>query len=181
MKRFLLVVLNLTVAISLTVLVFNIKFRIERRSWIITTAEITFVDKPEGIVYGTFTDCNGKVHSNHSMYLDGKFQKFLNISAKDPNPYLGNTVRIMYDPSTIALEEMNHTTTNKDGETVIWYWGIEIESYDNWLRRFIVSGIFFIASCIPLVVVCIKTIRKKKVKSTDNQYDMNSPPQMPNE
>lgn len=169
MKRFLIIVLSLITAISLTVLVFKIKFRVERRSWIITTAEITFIGTPDGIVYGTFTDCNGKVHSEHSMYLDGKFQTFLNPTAKDPDLYLGDTVRIMYDPSTIALEKRSHSFTNKDGETIVRYWGIEIESYDNWLRRFIISGIVFIASCTSLVVVCIITIRKKKVKSSEKQ------------
>lgn len=152
MKRFLLIVLSLTAAISLTVLVFNIKFRIERRSWIITTAEITFIGTEDGLVFGTFTDCNGKVHSNHRMYNDGKFQKyFLNPAAKDPEPYLGNTVRIMYDPSTIALEKRSHSFTNKDGETIVRYRGIEIESYDNWLQRFIVSGFFSSPHVLPLL------------------------------
>lgn len=169
MKRFFIVVLSITATISLTIFVFNIKFRLERLSWTITTAEITFIDTPEGIVYGTFTDCNGKVHSNHSMYLDSNFLKFLNFSAKDPNPYLGNTVRIMYDPSTIALEEMNHTTTNNDGETVVWYWGIEIESYDNWLRRFIVSASVFGVSIVSLaVVILIWNIRKKAAGKHEN-------------
>lgn len=165
MKRFLIIVLSLIMAISLTVLAFAIKFRIERHDWIITTAEITYVGLPTGNVYGTFTDYNGKVHSKNSMYIDGRFQPFLNPMPIKPETYLGRTVRIMYDPSTIDSEEI-YTTTDENGDTITEYQFIEIESYDNWLRRFIISGIVFIASCTPIVVVCVKTIQKKKTKSS---------------
>ena len=148
MKRFGIVVLSLIVAISLIALVFAVKFRVERYRWIITTAEITFVGTPAGVVFGTFTDYNGKVHPDHSMYIDGKFQPYLNPTHTDPEPYIAHYA---------------------DGETIIMYWGIDIESYDNWLRRFIISGIVFIVSCTPLVVVCVKTIRKKKKKSSEKQ------------
>ena len=83
----------------------------------------------------------------------------------DSDHYLGNTVRIMYDPSTLVLEEKSHTTANNDGETVVRYQGIKIESYDNWLRYFIISGIAFLVSSITLVVVCVKSIRKKEISS----------------
>lgn len=76
MKRFLLIVLSLTSAISLTTLVSKILFRMERRSWIITTAEITFISSMDGTVEGTFTDFNGMVHSEQFLYIDRKFQKF---------------------------------------------------------------------------------------------------------
>lgn len=168
MKRLLIIVLSLITAISLTVLVFAIKFRIERHGWVITTAEITFVGLPDGLVFGTFTDYNGKVHSEYSMYIDGRFQPYFNPTPIEPEPYLGNTVRIMYDPSTIDLEG-TYTIINENGETITEYQFIEIESYDNWLRRFIISGIVFIASCTSLVVVCIITIQKKKVKSSEKQ------------
>ncbi len=163
LKRFLIVILSLTSAISLTVLVSKIIFRIERRSWIITTAEITFIGTEDGLVFGTFTDCNGQVHSEHRMYNDGKFQKISIFTpwAKNPEPYLGTTVRIMYNPSTLALEEISHSFTNKDGETVFRYRGIEIASYDNWLQDIIVSVSVFGVSIILLAVVLIRTIRKK--------------------
>ncbi|MDE6032212.1 MAG: hypothetical protein K2G32_11380 [Oscillospiraceae bacterium] len=168
MKRFLIIVLSLITAISLTVLVFAIKFRIERHEWVITTAEITFVGLPDAVVFGTFTDYNGKVHSEYGMYIDGRFQQFLNPMPIKPEAYLGSTVRIMYDPSTIDLEG-TYTTINENGETITEYQFIEIESYDNWLRRFIISGIVFIASCTPIVVVCVKTIQKKRAKSSEKQ------------
>lgn len=168
MKRFLIIVLSLITAISLTVLVFAVKFRIERHDWIITTAEITFIGLPSGDVFGTFTDYNGKVHSKNYMYIDGRFQPFLNPMPIKPETYLGRTVRIMYDPSTIYSEEI-YTTTDENGETIAEYQFIEIESYDNWLRHFVISGIVFIASCTPIVVVCVKTIRKKKEKCSEFQ------------
>ena len=153
MKRFFIVFLSLTVVVSMSLLFFNIKFRVDRCRWIITTAKITFIGLPDGIVFGTFTDC------------DGKFQTYFNHISTDSDHYLGNTVRIMYDPSTLVLEEKSHTTANNDGETVVRYQGIKIESYDNWLRYFIISGIAFLVSSITLVVVCVKSIRKKEISS----------------
>lgn len=168
MKRFLFILLSLTTALSLIVLVFAIKFRIERYKWVITTAEITFVGLPDGVVFGTFTDYNGKVHSEYSMYLDGRFQKHFNPIPIDYKTYLGRTVRIMYDPSTIDLEG-TYTTIDENGETVTEYRRIEIESYDNWLQRLIVSGIIFIVSCTIIVIICVKTIQKKKAKSHEKK------------
>lgn len=166
MKRFLLVVsivLSIISAISLGISVSKIIFRVVRRDWIITTAEITFIAREDGVVFGTFTDCNGKVHSEHTMYYDSRFQKFiLNPAAKDPKPYLGTTVRIMYDPSTLAQEEIAHSFTNKDGKTVFRYWGIKIESYDNWLRSFIVSVSVFGTSTVLLAVVLLISIIRKR-------------------
>lgn len=166
MKRFIIIVLSLITVISLTMLVFAVKFRIERHRWVITTAEITFVGLPDGTVFGTFTDYNGKVHSEYSMYIDGRFQQYFNPVPIEP--YIGNTVRIMYDPSTIDLEG-TYTTINENGETITEYQTIAIESYDNWLRHFIISGIVFIASCTPIAVMCVKTIQKKKAKSPENK------------
>ncbi len=97
------------------------------------------------------------------MYTDGRFQPYFSFVPIES--YFGNTVRIMYDPSTLVLEEKTHTTAHNDGETVVWYKGIKIESYDNWLRIFIISGIAFLVSSITLVVVCVKSIRKKKISS----------------
>ncbi len=168
MKRFLMVVLSLIAAISLTVFVFAVKFRMERHSWVITTAEITFIGLPEGAVFGTFTDYNGKVHSEYSMYADGRFQKQFNPISIDYKTYLGRTVRIMYDPSTIDSEGA-YTTTDEKGETVAEHKFIEIESYDNYLRRFIVSGIVFIASFTPVAVVWVKAVRKRKAKISEKQ------------
>lgn len=163
MKRFFIAFLSLIVAVSMTLLFFNIIFRVIRCGWIITTAKITFIGMPDGIVFGTFTDCDGKVHSEQTMYYDDSFQLY--FSSVPIESYFGNTVRIMYDPSTLVLEDKAYTTVSNDGETVVWYKGIKIESYDNWLRRFIISGIAFLVSSITLVAVCVISIRKKEISS----------------
>lgn len=154
MKRFIIIVLSLITAISLTVLIFAIKFRIERQDWIITTAKITFIGLPDGIVFGTFTDYNGKVHSEYGMYIYGRFQSYFNPTPIESESYLGRTVRIMYNPSTIDLEGTN-TIINEKGEAVTEHQRIEIESYDNWLQNAIVSGIVFGVSAISLVAIFV--------------------------
>ena len=166
MKRFLIIVLSLITVISLTILVFVVKFRIERHEWLITTAEITFVGMPDGLVFGTFTDYNGKVHSEYGMYIDGGFQLYFNPAPIET--YLGSTVRIMYDPSTIDPAG-TYTTINENGETITEYQKIAIESYDSWLQSFIISGIIFIASCTPIVIMCVKTIQKNKAKRSEKK------------
>lgn len=166
MKRFLIIILSLVAAISLATLVVNIKFRIERRGWLITTAEITFIGLPDGIVFGTFTDYNGKVHSEYYLYLDGRFQRVLNPMPLKPETYVGRTVRIMYDPSTVESEGP-YTITTESGHTITPHRYIDIESYDNWLRYMIGFGIAFAVSCTPIVVVCVKAVRKKKAQSDD--------------
>jgi hypothetical protein len=88
------------------------------------------------------------------MYIDGRFQTFLNPIPIKPEPYLGSTVRIMYDPSTIDLEG-TYTIINENGETITEYQRIEIESYDNWLQNAIVSGIVFGVSAILLVAIFV--------------------------
>lgn len=168
MKRFLIVVLSLITVISLAVLVFAAKFRIERCGWIITTAEVTFIGLPDGMVFGTFTDYNGQVHSEYSMYLDGRFQMHFNPTPIEPETYLGRTVRIMYDPSTIDLDE-THTTINENGETIAEYQKIEIESYDNWLQRFVTSGIILIVSCTLIILICGRNSQKNKPKISKKQ------------
>ena len=50
--------------------------------------------------------------------------------------------------------------------------GTDIDSYDKWLQDFIVPGIVFIASCTSVVVVCVKTIQKKRRKVPKRKYDM---------
>lgn len=74
----------------------------------------------------------------------------------DPKPYIGKTVKIMYNPEALNWEENIKI-------------GTDIDSYDKWLQDFIVSGIVFIASCTSVVVVCVKTIQKKKAKSSEKK------------
>lgn len=160
MKRFLIVVLSLTAVISLIISVSNIIFRLERRDRIVTTAEITFIGTPDGSVFGTFTDQNGKVHSEECLYLDGRFQTFLNPVPIKPESYIGKTVRIMYDPSTIDSEGA-YTTTNDNGETVTEYRFIETESYDIWLQGTIAAVVIFLVSALS-AAVCIFRYKRTK-------------------
>lgn len=166
--RVLFIIFVVTTSVSLAATVYQTIFRAVRRDWIITTAEITSIAPEDGIVFGSFTDYNGIVHTEHRMYSDGRFYKFLFFSAfssQDTEPYLGTTVRIMYDPSTIAMEERSHSFTNEDGETVFRYRGIEIASYDNWLQSFIVSASVFGASMVLLAgVIIISVVRNRAAK-----------------
>lgn len=104
MKRFLLIVLSLTSAISLTTLVSKILFRMERRSWIITTAEITFISSMDGTVEGTFTDFNGMVHSEQFLYIDRKFQKFGLIRPHFPS--IATAINILAKLSELCMIPM---------------------------------------------------------------------------
>lgn len=121
--------------------------RLLRSNWVIIDAEITFISSMDGTVMGTFTDFNGTVHSEQFLYTDGKFQKWGLFkpqfpSIADPKKYIGKIVRIMYDPNTINSRD------------------IDIVSYDNWLKDFIISVSVFGVSIVLLAVVFIR----KKVK-----------------
>lgn len=158
-KNILLSLIMITTIVSLALVVCHIGVRIKRNDWIITTAKITFVGTPDGVVFGTFTDYNGMVHTDQAMYIDDKFKPTSLIKGPpryDPEPYIGKTVKIMYNPKAFSL-----------GENIKI--GTDIDSYDKWLQDFIVSGIVFIASCTSTVVVCVKTIQKKKAKSSERK------------
>ncbi|MGN0684004.1 MAG: hypothetical protein ACI4JY_10050 [Oscillospiraceae bacterium] len=158
-KNILSLLIMITTIVSLAFVVCHIGVRIKRNDWIITTAKITFIGTPDGVVFGTFTDYNGMLHTDQVMYTDDKFKPASLIKGPpryDPKPYIGKTVKIMYNPEAFNL----------GGNIKI---GTDIDSYDKWLQDFIVSGIIFIASCTSVVVVCVKTIQRKKAKSSEKK------------
>lgn len=131
MKRFLSVILILSAVLSSAVFASCIVTRIRRSGWIVTTAEITFVGLPDGLVFGTFEDSDGTVHTDRILYSDVKFQPKAILSGGPftaPGPYIGTTVRIMYDADWLSAGNGGW-----DG----------IGSYDNWLRACIGSGLCF--------------------------------------
>lgn len=136
MTRFLRIVLILTAALSLAVCLSCIATRIERRDWIVTTAEVTFVGTPDGLVFGTFENFNGILHADQVLYSDARFQ------LTDPEPYYGTTVRIMYSPEDIDLHN--------------------IGSYDNWLAVCIGSGVCFGASFVFLILLYRRLLAKRR-------------------
>lgn len=155
MKRALKVILTAffiqTAIVSLVFSICSIVIRVQRSDWIITTAEITFVGLPDGTVFGTFMDNNGVVHTDQAMYTDDKFMPAGLIKGpprNDPEPYIGKTVKIMYDPMALNMDN-----------------GMEIEadidSYDKWLRGIIVLGSALGVSAAFLIVIFIYDIKER--------------------
>ena len=138
MARFLRIVLILIAALSLAVCLSCIVTRIERRDWIITTAEITFVGLPGGIVFGTFEDLNGILHTDQGLYSDVWFE----IVNEEPKSYYGTTVRIMYSPEDTDLRN--------------------IDSYDNWLADCIGSGVCFGVSLVFLILLYRRLLAQRR-------------------
>lgn len=148
--KIILSLIMITAIISLALLVCQIEVRIKRSDWVITTAKITFIGTPEGVVFGTFTDYNGTVHSDQVMYIDGKFQPKNLIKGTpryDPKPYIGKTVKIMYKPEAVNLGENIRIEA-------------DIDSYDKWLQSFIAAGIVFGISAFSFTAVCIFNSKK---------------------
>ncbi|MGN0165847.1 MAG: hypothetical protein ACI39R_06660 [Lachnospiraceae bacterium] len=101
MRKFRFVALALA-GLSLICVFFNIIDFVQKKEWVITTAEITFIGLPEGNVYGTFTDIDNVIHENIYMYQDYKFtQVRAFIKGTDPEPYIGTIVKIRYNPNTL--------------------------------------------------------------------------------
>ncbi|MCM1334540.1 MAG: hypothetical protein NC084_02805 [Bacteroides sp.] len=130
--------------LSLTVFVSCIATRIGRSDWVVTTAEITFVALPDGLVFGTFEDREGIIREDQALYRDLRFMPKLIISGGpivNPEPYYGKTVRIMYDPERLSTGE-----PGEDG----------IDSYDNRLILLIGSG-----GCFGLFLLVLALLFRK--------------------
>lgn len=152
MRRFFSVILIIIAAVSLTLFVTCTVNGIKRSGWTVASAEITFVELPDGMVVGEFEDLNGNVHSEMSLYFDAKFGPKNLIKGSpwvDPEPYYGKKVRIIYDPA--GLSEL----VNPEG-----FWRY-CESFDIWLRDIIVSGILIAASAFVFVMLNKKKFLKK--------------------
>ncbi len=151
MNRFLSVILIPIMILSMICFVYEIALRIQRNDWVITTAEITFVGLPDGTVFGTFRDSDGIVHADRILYRDVKFQPKFILSGGpmvNPEPYIGTTVRIMYNPDWLSMGHIG-----LDG----------IDSYDNWLNTCIGSGVCFGLSLFFLILLFRKRKAQKRL------------------
>jgi hypothetical protein len=102
MRKFRFAALALAI-LSLIWCVFNVIDIIQKKDWVITTAEITFIGLPDGNVFGTFTDINNVVHEEVSMYQDYKFTVLGALKkGVDSEPYIGAKVNITYNPKTLT-------------------------------------------------------------------------------
>lgn len=155
MKRVLKVILTVVFVqiaiVSLIFSVFSVVIRVQRSDWIITTAKITFVGLPDGVVFGSFTDNNSVVHTDQAMYTDAKFMPAGLIKGpprNDPELYIGKKVKIIYDPKALNMD---------NGMEI----EVDIDSYDKWLRGIIISGIAFGISAAFLIVIFIYDIKER--------------------
>jgi hypothetical protein len=101
MRRFRFVALALTIS-SLIWFIFNVIDVVQKKEWVITTAKITFIGLPQGNVYGTFTDIDNVIHESIRMYQDHRFTQVRALKkGADPEPYIGTTTKITYNPKTL--------------------------------------------------------------------------------
>lgn len=127
MKFFLEVCLIFLQVISLIVSCCYGVSAVQKRNWIKTDATITFIGKPQGVVFGDFTDDKGILHEEEALYSD---LRFFGYGGRNVEPYYGKQVKILYKPST--------------GEIV---------SYDNLLMDALMSvGLFGITSVVLFII-----------------------------
>lgn len=153
MKSFLNCILIIAAAISAIVFTYCVVQRIQRRDWVITTAEITFVELPHGIVCGTFEDTDGIMHTDFALYSDVRFGSKNLIRGGawiDPEPFYGTTTRIYYDPEIIFTENGNIR---------------DADNYDQWLHACIGSGVCLAAALAAIILCKIKARRSARFKN----------------
>lgn len=69
---------------------------IKVRNWYKTTLTVTFIGKPDGTVFGDYTDAKGQLHQNKPAY----YEPFFSGYSKDAEQYYGKVVTIMENPET---------------------------------------------------------------------------------
>lgn len=85
--------------LSVIVCVFSVKILWERRALITATAEITFIGKPQGIVYCTYVDEKGVQHSENDLFGGSYYYDFRYMGhSGDVSSDIGKKVKIAYDP-----------------------------------------------------------------------------------
>jgi len=104
------VLLYVILILSILSCIINCVVAFERRDWIETTAIITSVSLPDGIVNGTFTDSNNIIRDNVNLYQDNKFT-VIGAFKKGANPelYIGTETKIVYNPDNDEIEQSNKT------------------------------------------------------------------------
>lgn len=75
------------------------------RNWYRTTATITAIHTPVGIVEGEYEDDKGEIHREERIEQN---PRYVNIRAfgpiSDPKEHIGDTLRIIYDPESGAIK-----------------------------------------------------------------------------
>lgn len=104
------VLLYVILILSILLCTVNCVVAFQRRGWIETTAIITSVSLPDGIVNGTFTDSNNVIHDDVNLYQDNKFT-VIGAFKKGANPelYIGTETKIVYNPDNGEIEQSNKT------------------------------------------------------------------------
>lgn len=102
------VLLYVILILSILLCTVNCVVTFQRKDWIETTAIITSVSLPDGIVNGTFTDSNNIVHDDVNLYQDNKYI-VIGAFKKGTNPelYIGTETKIVYNPNNGEIEQSN--------------------------------------------------------------------------
>lgn len=66
------------------------------QNWHKTILTVTFIGKPDGTVFGDYTDAKGQLHQNKPAY----YEPFFSGYSKDAEQYYGKVVTIMENPET---------------------------------------------------------------------------------
>lgn len=94
----------LALIISALLIVINIFNYFSKKDWIETTATITFVGLPDGMVFGNYTDLYGNTHDNTALYID----YFHQGHGADVDALSGKEVDIIYNPATNEIKKKNN-------------------------------------------------------------------------
>ena len=103
MKRRYKILIFVVFILSIIWCTFNISTYIHQRNWITTTATITFVGLPGGVVFGTYTDINNHTHSDVTLYIE-PFYKGDNANV---DRLVGKKIDIIYNPLTGEVAKSN--------------------------------------------------------------------------
>ncbi len=106
-KRYKILILVIFI-LSIIWCAFNINTYMHQRNWVTTTATITFVGLPDGVVIGTYTDINNHTHSDVTLYID-PFYKGYNANV---DRLVGKKIDIIYNPLTGEVAKSN----------TVYYW-----------------------------------------------------------
>ena len=80
---------------------YNINTYFHRQNWIETTAKITYVGLPDGAVIGMYTDINGNIHSDVTLYID----YFHQGHSVNVDGLIGKEIDIVYNPLTGEVDK----------------------------------------------------------------------------
>lgn len=96
-------ILIIFLMISIVWCLFNINDYLQKKDWITTTAEITFVGLPDGVFIGAYTDINNCIHKDVTLYVDF----FCHGARSNVDKLIGKEVMIVYNPLTGEVDRSN--------------------------------------------------------------------------